>query len=90
MPVGLCGGCGRITNSTTSNWWMTNDRKPTKCAVAWEKDGTAVRGCGYDQASKQMQEYADEVIKSSNERAARAPREQVNGTIKDVAGVPGL
>jgi len=90
MPVGPCGGCGRMTNSTTSNWWMTKDRKPTKCAVAWEEDGTAVRGCGYDQASKHMKEYADKVIKSSNERAAKAVRQQVDETAKDVADVPGL
>ncbi len=79
-----------MTNSTTSNWWMTEDRKPTKCAVAWEEDGTAVRGCGYDQASKHMKDYADKVIKSSNERLTRAVREQVNGTVKDATDAPGL
>lgn len=73
MPTGLCSGCGRMTNSTTSNWWLTKDYKPTKCVVAWEENGEAVRGCGYDDANDHFKAYADDVIRSSNERLKNGP-----------------
>lgn len=45
MPVGKCGGCGRITNSTTSNWWeLKHWGKPTHCYAAFV-DGKWVKGC---------------------------------------------
>jgi len=48
MPTAICQGCGRITNSATSNWWFTNDKIPTKCFIAWEEN-VAVRGCAFDE-----------------------------------------
>lgn len=73
MPTGTCLGCRRTTNSTTSNWWQNKDRTPTKCLVAWEESGEAVRGCAYDEASDQVKAYADDVIRISNQRLAAGP-----------------
>lgn len=89
MPVGPCGGCGRETNSAVSNWWLTKDLKPTKCAVAWEEDGTAVRGCGYDTASAHMKAFADEMIKGSNERRAKVAEDKVTVFLAGTGDVPG-
>jgi hypothetical protein len=47
MPSGVCKGCNRITNSTTSNWWFTKDNIPTECYVAWV-DNKPVKGCAYN------------------------------------------
>lgn len=61
MPVGPCGGCGKQTNSATSNWWFTEDHIPTKC-YARHVDGKWERGCGYDGADPFDQTYADKLI----------------------------
>ncbi len=62
MPSGKCLGCGRLTNSTTSNWWDTDDHHPTKCYVAWEEDGKPVKGCGYDKADSLEKHFADSIL----------------------------
>jgi hypothetical protein len=63
MPSAICKGCGRQTNSTTSNYWDTKDREPTKCYVAWE-NSKPVKGCAYDKLEEFTFEknFADEVL----------------------------
>lgn len=66
MPAGKCKGCGRMTNSTTSNWWFTKDYQPTKCYVAWDEGGNPVRGCGYNEIENPFDKYfADHIIRGS-------------------------
>jgi len=65
MPMGPCGGCGKITNSTTSNWWLTNDLKPTECYAAYV-DNKWVKGCAYEKivGNIYMQPWIDDVLKN--------------------------
>lgn len=55
MPTDTCRGCGRITNSATSDYWLnkTSEGKPKEFGVATEcyaafVDGVWVEGCKYD------------------------------------------
>jgi hypothetical protein len=68
MPSGICGGCGRETNSATSNWWNTRENRPTECYVAWV-DGKPVKGCGYDKLDRTDRyspvHFADQILKGS-------------------------
>ncbi len=70
MPAEKCKGCGRMTNSTTSNWWDTDDHHPTKCYVAWGEDGKPVKGCGYDKlAERDFDRYfADSILKKKKRK----------------------
>ena len=62
MPTGICKGCGKTTNSATSNWWMTKNFEPTKCYVAFEDD-VPVKGCGYnDLPDEWYKKWIDEII----------------------------
>ena len=52
MPSGECKGCGYITNSAMSNWWLTDETldpekkdAATKCYVRVGKDGKWEKGC---------------------------------------------
>lgn len=60
MPVTKCGGCGRQTNSCTSNYWTRNG-KPTQCVGAFV-DGKWAKGCFYKEASQFEQEFVDGLI----------------------------
>lgn len=65
MPAEICKGCGRMTNSTTSNWWLTKDHHPTKCYVAWDDKDNPVKGCGYDEIDNPYDKhFADYLLKS--------------------------
>lgn len=78
MPSGICKGCGRITNSTTSNWWFTKDFQPTECYVAWV-DGKPVKGCGYDKLDKKDKyspiHFANSILKKGGLGEAPASKE---------------
>lgn len=61
MPVATCTGCGRLTNSATSDYWQRMEpdgQTPkevgvvTRCYVAFVGDKT-VKGCGYDALVKE-------------------------------------
>jgi len=54
MSSGICSGCKRVTNSTTSDWWSTPDYIPTKCFIAWENN-VAVPGCAFNELSSGAQ-----------------------------------
>ncbi len=79
MPSGKCRGCGKTTNSATSNWWLhgllpksyfTNYPKEegfsTECYLAWDENGTPVRGCGYSMCDPYMKKYVDDFIKKGS------------------------
>lgn len=70
MPVGRCGGCGRETNSTLSNWWESGHfGEPTECYAAW--DGTKwVEGCGVAKYEFQA-DFAREIIRDSELKEKR-------------------
>ncbi|MCK9544494.1 MAG: hypothetical protein M0R03_20945 [Novosphingobium sp.] len=52
MPSGICKGCGRVTNSTTSNWWFTTTKDhATECYAAYVDDKW-VKGCAYDKLNR--------------------------------------
>lgn len=91
MPVTTCTGCGRLTNSATSNYWqrMEPDGKTpkevgevTRCYVAFEGDKT-VMGCGYkaleaeDMASKKR--VADKLISGEIDVADESYRRKGGG-----------
>ena len=59
-PVGICKGCGRQTNSATSDYWH-KDRKPTECYAAFVK-GKWVKGCAYDKTGDFERDFADGLI----------------------------
>ena len=66
MPSGICGGCSRITNSTTSDWWFTATRDhATECYAAFV-DGKWVKGCAYDKLDRREKyspiHFADSLI----------------------------
>jgi hypothetical protein len=64
MPSGPCKGCGYITNSTTSNWWLTKDLKPNKCYVRWINNKPE-KGCGYNELEEGdfSKIFADSILK---------------------------
>lgn len=75
MSAGICKGCGRMTNSTTSNWWSTKDRKPTKCYVAWDDNGYPVKGCGYNDIDDPFDKhFADHVIRGGKKDETLCPK----------------
>ncbi len=69
-PIITCKGCKRITNSATSNMWLTKDFIPTECYVAWENN-KPVKGCGYNRLNKKdkysMIDFYDGIIKKGKE-----------------------
>jgi hypothetical protein len=67
MSVGKCLGCGELTNSCTSDWWLTPDRKPHKCYVRWINNKPE-KGCGYNDGSKFDREFADKIISSKESK----------------------
>lgn len=68
MPTGTCSGCGRLTNSTTSNCWESEGKEwvcATECYAAY--DGKKwVKGCAYDKLSKDnfLLTFANSVLKN--------------------------
>jgi hypothetical protein len=62
MPTGRCKGCGKLTNSCTSNWWDTTDHKPTKCYMAFNDNGDPIKGCDYENAPLYIQKWVWEMI----------------------------
>ena len=65
MPVATC-RCGKVTNSTTSNYWDTPKRKPTKCYAAFV-NGKWVKGCAFSKLRKGSfaRAFANSVINGS-------------------------
>jgi len=57
-----CKGCGKITNTATSDAWHHEDFIARKCYVAWEDDGRAIEGCGYEEADIFDKEFADKLL----------------------------
>ena len=62
MPSGKCKGCGKMTNSAVSNWWLTKDHIPTQCFLAWDTSGKPERGCAYNEAANWVKKYVDKII----------------------------
>ncbi len=75
MPGGKCHGCGKMTNSATSDWWTHKYPKDywkqiypvvqgyaEKCFLAWDEDGKPVRGCAYDKCDPWTKKYVDDYI----------------------------
>lgn len=66
MPIGTCVGCGRTTNSATSNWWRTNSDgvgAATECYAAFV-NGQWIRGCAYARADPLTKGFVDKLIKA--------------------------
>lgn len=67
MPAGICRGCNRITNSTTSNWWDTDTKDHATECYASMVDGKWVKGCAYDKMDRSnkysLVHFVDTLIK---------------------------
>ena len=55
MPSVICEGCGSLTNSATSDYWLNLDFETqiyyaTECYIRWEND-IIKKGCRYEHAS---------------------------------------
>lgn len=81
MPSGTCSGCKRMTNSATSNWWVTLDLTPTKCFIAWE-NGIAVQGCAFSGLTPGAQHIYQETINKINENSKKSPADHVKDMIE--------
>lgn len=57
MPTGRCKGCGRLTNSATSNWWDNPDHEATKCYMAFNENNEPVKGCDYENAQPYIKKW---------------------------------
>jgi hypothetical protein len=60
MPSVRC-KCGRMTNSTTSNYWDKKG-KPNECYVAFGENGGYVKGCAYDKVDCFMKVWCDHLL----------------------------
>lgn len=61
MPTATC-KCGRITNSTVSNYWDTKG-EPTECYAAWdEAKARWVEGCALGKGSDFERAFAQGLI----------------------------
>ncbi len=70
MPVAECTNCHRITNSSTSNYWLDTEddgQTPkevgvaTRCYAAFENDGW-VEGCEYGNIDSQKKSMIDGLL----------------------------
>lgn len=78
MPTTTCKGCGRITNSATSNWWLTDDFIPTKCFIAWEGN-IAVQGCAFNSLiTKNARDMWQDAIDKWNKNANKTIEEHLS------------
>ena len=77
MSTGICGGCKKMTNSATSDWWFTPDFTPTKCYIAWEND-VAIPGCAFDRLSVGAQVLYRETIDEWNKNSKKAVKEHTD------------
>jgi hypothetical protein len=81
MSSGTCGGCKRMTNSATSDWWLTPDLTPTKCFVAWE-NGVAVQGCAFSGLTPGAQFLYQETIDKWNINSKKTVEEHMRDMIR--------
>lgn len=65
MPTATCSGCGRATNSATSNYWQMGG-KPTECYAACV-DGKWVEGCAIDKTDEFIADFARRLIRDRSE-----------------------
>ena len=68
MPTAICKTCGRLTNSTASNYWLPQEDKElgevTECYMAWNEDKFKwVQGCAYKKLSGHYKKWIDSLIK---------------------------
>lgn len=77
MSAGTCGGCKRMTNSVTSDWWLTPDLTPTKCYIAWE-NGKAVQGCAFAGLTVGAQRLYQETIDGWNKNSKKSIAEHLS------------
>lgn len=83
MSAKICKGCGRPTNTATSNWLDNADFEPTECYVAWE-DGKPVKGCAYHRADRYQKHFADTIIgDKAYEYDTQAPIDRLVRMIED-------
>lgn len=80
MPVTTCTGCGRLTNSSTSDYWQRTEpdgKTPkevgvvSRCYVAFVNE-KPIEGCGYDDLVKEnmasKKRVADKLISDQSYR----------------------
>lgn len=61
MPEATC-KCGRLTNSATSNYWDSDDGKPTQCYAAYDSKNGWVEGCSLHRADSFTKKFAQALI----------------------------
>lgn len=71
MPTAICKICGRITNSTLSDYWSCNNGtylgEVSECYAAWDEDKDKwVPGCAYSKIGGHYKKWIDKLIAKKN------------------------
>lgn len=79
MPTGKCKGCGKLTNSATSNWWFAKNFEPTECYMAFDEKNNPVKGCAFEKADPHMKKWVLDTIKKNPWQQPKLPVEVEEG-----------
>lgn len=73
MPTAICKTCGRLTNSTASNYWTSNQGtkfgEVSECYAAWDEEKNGwIQGCAYKKLSGHYKKWIDSLIDKPSEQ----------------------